>query len=165
MNSQAPSPAGTIRIVLYASRHAAAFRDLNMAWINELFHAEQKDFETLDAPRESILDKGGAILIAEDGETAVGCCALIPYGDDGALELAKMAVAETHRGRGIGRMLLLHAIAAARSTGAPKLYLESNTKLLPAMRLYESVGFHRIPQSTSSHYSRVDVVMELDLRS
>jgi putative acetyltransferase len=156
-----------ISVVPFAPRHAAAFRDLNVAWINAHFQLEPKDLEILDRPQRSILGKGGAILIAEEEGVPVGCVALIPHGTDGTLELAKMAVAESHRGRGIGRLLLARAMAYARSGGATRLYLESNTQLAPALRLYESVGFRRVPESSAvaSPYVRVDVAMELDLQA
>lgn len=157
--------AGSIRVVPFAQRHAAAFRDLNLAWIKRYFAAEPMDFEILEHPRQSILERGGTILIAEEDGVAVGCVALVPHGDEGTLEVVKMAVAESHRGRGIGRQLMAGVISHARSIGARGLYLESNTRLTPALRLYESVGFRRVPESAPSPYARVDIAMELDLRA
>lgn len=171
MNRQESPSLGRPSVVPFAPRHAPAFRDLNAAWITEHFRLEPKDLELLGDPQATILDHGGTILIAEVDGVAVGCCALIlhshdPDGRGDTLELGKMAVAASHRGRGIGRLLIRHAIAHARATGATRLYLESNTKLAPAIRLYESAGFRRIPasQSPPASYARVDITMELDLR-
>lgn len=44
-------------------------------------------------------------------------------------------------------------IDAARMDGAPRLYLESNSSLTPALKLYKSMGFQEIP-SQSTVYSR-----------
>ncbi|MGH9413004.1 MAG: GNAT family N-acetyltransferase [Terriglobales bacterium] len=52
------------------------------------------------------------------------------------------------RGRGLGRRLLQHAIAQARSIGAKSLFLGSNTRLKDAVHLYESVGFRHVKPET-----------------
>jgi ribosomal protein S18 acetylase RimI-like enzyme len=77
--------------------------------------------------------------------------------------LAKMAVASTAKGRGIGYMLGKAAIDKSRCLNAARLYLESNTQLVPAIRLYEKLGFERI-DGPPSPYRRADIQMELVLR-
>ena len=59
----------------------------------------------------------------------------------GVYEVAKMAVAESCQGRGIGRRLLAYTIEQGRALGADSLYLETNNKLANAVHLYESLGF------------------------
>jgi putative acetyltransferase len=141
-----------------------AFRRLNQDWIERYFRMEEKDHETLADPRGRILDAGGAILIAEADGEAVGCCALIPM-QQGApeLELAKMAVAPEYQGRGLGQGLIGAAVEAARDRGARRVILETNSKLGPALRLYERMGFVRIAPLHESEYSRSDVWMELKI--
>ncbi len=141
-----------------------AFRTLNEEWITRYFSLEAKDRETLNDPDHSILLKGGHIFMAYDGAEAIGCVALIPK-RDGIYELSKMAVSPHLRGRGIGRRLLQHAIAQARSIGARSLFLGSNTRLKDAVHLYESVGFHHVnPESLPPMpYSRADIFMEMSL--
>lgn len=60
-------------------------------------------------------------------------------------ELKSMRVADTHRGTGVGRAMLEHLIAEARSCGMSALWLETGAtaEFLPAQRLYESAGFTR----------------------
>src|SRR4051812_33062475 len=113
-----------------------AFRLLNEEWIERYFAMEPKDREVLRNPRV-ILDKGGAILIAEAGGKAVGCCALLPMRLAGDLELAKMAVTPRWQGRGLGKKLIAAAVDEARGMGASRLVLETNSKLAPALALYE----------------------------
>lgn len=141
---------------------ATAFRILNEEWITRCFTLEAKDRETLNNPAHSILLKGGHIFMAYAGSEAVGCVALIPM-QDGVYELSKMAVSPHMRGRGLGRRLLQHAIAQARSIGARSLFLGSNTQLKDAVHLYESVGFRHVkPESLPPMpYSRADVFMEM----
>jgi len=141
-----------------------AFRTLNEEWITRYFTLEAKDREILNDPVHSILLKGGHIFMAYAGAEAVGCVALIPM-RDGVYEISKMAVSPHLRGRGIGRRLLQHAIAQARSIGARSLFLGSNTRLKDAVHLYESVGFRHVKPETlpPMPYSRADVFMELSL--
>jgi GNAT superfamily N-acetyltransferase/DNA-binding MarR family transcriptional regulator len=89
----------------------------------------------------------------------VGTCALIKAGRS-RFELSKMAVTERYQGLGIGRRLLETAVQQFRKTGARELFLESNRKLAPALRLYESSGFHHAPRPRqASHYQRSNVYM------
>jgi putative acetyltransferase len=151
---------GMMEIVDFQPHHAAAFRALNVAWISCYFTVEAKDLELLNDPAGKIIKAGGHILMAvEDGE-AIGCCALIAL-QVGGFELAKMAVTEAHKGRGIGRELLSACVARARSTGAKRLYLETNSALGPALGLYRSFGFRQIEPAEPSPYVRADVAMEL----
>ena len=94
----------------------------------------------------------------------IGCCALLAIAP-GEFEVAKMTVTESFRGTGIGRKLLEEAIAEARASGAHRLYLETNSKLTPAIRLYESLGFRHLPPEriVPSAYARANVYMELFL--
>ncbi|RZL32721.1 MAG: N-acetyltransferase [Rubrivivax sp.] len=58
--------------------------------------------------------------------------------------LVGMMVADTHRGRGIGRALLAGAIARLQATsGVAQLTLSVTASNRAAVGLYESVGFHR----------------------
>jgi len=139
-----------------------AFRRLNEEWISHYFVLEAKDEEALANPQRTILDAGGRIFFAVREGLIVGCCALLAIAP-GEYELAKMAVTESCRGVGVGRALLRHAIAEARSAGATRLYLETNHALTPAIRLYESFGFRHLPPErvVPSRYARADVFMEL----
>ena len=100
----------------------------------------------------------------DEGPVTVGCVALIPM-SGGVYELSKMAVSPTMRGRGIGRQLLLHVIAEAKTMGAQSLFLGSSKKLANAVHLYEAVGFQHVPPERLSPmpYVRADVFMEMAL--
>jgi len=141
-----------------------AFRILNEAWIEKHFQMEEKDRQTLGDPDRHILGRGGYILMAERAGELVGCCALIALGD-GRFEVAKMTVAEKERGQGVGRQLLEHVIEFAKDRSIRRLYLETNTKLQNAIRLYEVVGFRHLPaeQVRPSPYARANVYMEMTL--
>jgi GNAT superfamily N-acetyltransferase len=142
----------------------AAFKDLNLAWIGKHFTVEKEDLKALDDPWGYILDKGGAIVIAESGGVPIGTCALLAIGN-GTYEVAKMTVEESLQGQGIGKKMLAHVIELAKSRGAERLYLETNGKLKSAIRVYESVGFKHLPKEKihPSPYVRAEVFMELML--
>jgi ribosomal protein S18 acetylase RimI-like enzyme len=150
-----------MEIVDFRPQHAAAFKALNEAWISKHFALEPKDREVLDDPEGKIIAPGGRIFMAMEGERAVGCVALIKM-DDGGYEVAKMTVSEALRRSGLGRRLMQACIDAARAAGAPRLYLETNSSLGPALGLYRAMGFrHLAPVATD--YARADVFMELSL--
>ncbi len=152
------------RIVPYAACHQPVFRALNEAWITAHWKMEAIDVHALDHPQEHILDKGGFIVTALYREKPVGVCALIPSGErPHEYELSKLAVADEAQGKGIGRLLCEAVIAKARELGADKVFLESNTLLKPAIRLYRALGFRETP-AFSPTYERADIRMELRLQ-
>jgi putative acetyltransferase len=153
----------TLQIQLrpYQREDAKAFRELNEAWINHYFGLEEHDSEILENPDRYVFEPGGHIFLAFLKGRAIGCCALIPI-EPNAFEVAKMAVAEEHRGHGVGRRLLAYVIEQARGFGATRLYLETNSRLVNAIHLYESLGFRHIPAKPSV-FTRANVFMEQSL--
>lgn len=150
-----------IRIVTYRKELAGEFHRLNEEWITTYFTMEDSDRAQLLNPDGAIISKGGQILFARIGDESVGTCALIPHGE-GCLELAKMAITPHRRGLGLGMILGKSAIDEARRMGADRIYLESNRKLIPAIRLYRSLGFVEVIGGVSP-YARADIQMELEL--
>ena len=93
-----------ITVVPFNPKYAADFRRLNLDWIERLFKVEAPDLKVLDNPERAIIEPGGMIFFALEGEAVVGTVAMIRVTDD-RYELAKMAVPPTHQNRGIGRLL------------------------------------------------------------
>jgi GNAT superfamily N-acetyltransferase len=154
--------AGDIQIVRYEPRYQQSFKKLNEEWITRWFAMEEADYKALDHPQEYILDAGGTIFMAlQDGEP-VGTCAMIKM-DDSTYELAKMSVSDRVKGKGIGYLLGQAIIDQAKTLGAQRLYLESNTLLKPALGLYRKLGFQEV-QGFVSPYQRCDIQMELILK-
>lgn len=151
-----------IQIVDYRPEHAADWARLTEAWLAEGgFAIEAKDRRAIEDPHGVFLADGGRIFIAErgadDGREAIGCCALICMEE--GFEVCKMTVSPAARGTGLGRRLLAACETAAREVGAPRLYLETNSVLAPAISLYESFGFVHLPPRPTP-YARADVFME-----
>ena len=150
-----------VSIVDYQPEYRKAFKDLNEEWITQHFKMEESDHKALDHPEEYILDPGGHIYIALYNGEAVGACALIKM-DDKKFELAKMAVSPNAQGKSIGTLLGQACIDKARELGADTVFLESNTKLKPAISLYRKLGFEKIT-GPPSPYERANIQMELKL--
>ena len=140
-----------------------AFFELNAHWIRKYFTLEPADERQLRDPQSSILNHGGAIWVARHQRTQqpVGTCALVRHGE--SWEVAKLSVSDDYQGHGLGRRLVEATLNAAKEREIQKLILETNTQLKPAIRLYESVGFQRMPFPYQSEYSRADVYMEMEL--
>ena len=149
-----------VEIIDYAAPYAADFKRLNIEWLERYFYVEALDDKVLSDPQRSILDAGGQIFLARIDGKIVGTCALIRAGDAN-IELSKMAVTPECQGLGIARRLIERAFDAFEASGAQLLFLESNSKLAPAIRLYESSGFTHVARPAGdAHYQRADVYME-----
>jgi GNAT superfamily N-acetyltransferase len=150
------------RIETFTPEHAGAFAALNRAWLVEHDLIEPHDEEQLADPWKEILNPGGQIFVALEGHDVVGVCAAIPSGSD-AFEVAKLSVAPSSQGQGLGRRLVEHCLTFAREHGARRMVLVSSTRLQAALRLYESMGFRHGPVPADVQYVTADVYMELDL--
>jgi len=151
-----------IRIVSYRRELAPAFQRLNLAWIERLFVVEDADRKVLGDPERAIIAPGGQIFFALDAHDPIGTVAMVRF-LAARYELAKMAVASSHQRRGIGEMLGAAAIAFARDAGAETVFLQTNSSLAGAIRLYERLGFRHATDPDPPEYARADVYMELPI--
>lgn len=78
---------------------------------------------------------------AWEGDRLVGVVTWSPPGPDGRAELAVLAVAPEHQGRGVGAALVEHCAAEAGRLGASTLWLLTTNDNLDALRLYQRHGF------------------------
>jgi putative acetyltransferase len=154
---------GEVRVAVFEPRWRDDFARLNIEWLERWFTVEPVDREVLGDPETHVLASGGRILFAvDDRDRALGTVALMRH-TDGRVELTKMAVEPDVRGAGIGRKLMAGALETFAEMGADELFLETNTRLAPAIRLYECVGFRHQPTlRPGSHYQRADVYMVWD---
>jgi len=151
-----------IEIVTFNEQYVPEFGQLNFEWLEKYFYIEPYDKEVLTNPKKYILTDGGQILFALIEGKVVGTVALINRGE-GIFELSKMAVTEDYQGMRIGQKLMYACIDYAGRQGFSRLFLDSNTKLTPAIKLYSKVGFKEIPVPEDSPYERCNIRMELYL--
>ena len=149
-------------IVEFSSPYREYIRILNEEWLSKYFTVEASDKVQLADPEIHILDKGGYICFAkmEDG-TIAGTGALMQV-EPGVFELSKMAVTESHQGKGIGRAIAVHCIEEARRRECHTLMLYTNSRLMAAIHLYETLGFSHV-ELGSSPYARGDTRMSMNL--
>lgn len=88
-----------------------------------------------------------AYFVIEERCRVIGGAGVAPLdgGDPGTCELRKMYTLPEARGRGLGERLLRLCLATAREFGFRQCYLETLTGMDAAMKLYERMGFRRLP--------------------
>lgn len=149
----------TVAIVPYQNSYKQAFHDLNMAWLAKYFTVEPVHRHALENPESEILAGGGEIFFAVRGDEVLGTVAIRADGD-GIYELTKLGVDPSAQGLGLGRLLCEAVINYFKAKGGTRLYLETHTKLVPAMRLYETLNFTLMAKPEDAHYQGTDCYME-----
>jgi putative acetyltransferase len=150
-----------IEIINYQNKYQPDFYRLNIAWLDKYNLTESHDLLILNDPEGEIVNKGGFIWLAKQGNVIVGTAAIIKETDD-IFELAKMAVDESFQGKGISKLLIATCIDKAKKMGVSKLELFSNHQLITALGLYQKYGFTHV-DVTNSPFKTADVKMEMKL--
>ena len=104
----------------------------------------------------------GRLFLARESEQVAGCVALRQIAA-GVCEMKRLYVRPLFQGRGLGRELAQETLAAAREIGYERMRLDTLGSMIPAIRLYESLGFQRIAPYYDNPNDGV-VFMELQLR-
>ena len=153
-------PRAFVVVVEALDEHLAAFRDLNLEWIDAHFMREAKDIEVLNDPVKWILEPGGQVFAALHDHLVVGVCAMMALPSSGEFELVKMAVRPDRRGLGAGRALMQAAEAWCLRQNAKRILIVTNSALTPAVRLYETSGYKLIHEGPHPSYQRADRIFE-----
>jgi GNAT superfamily N-acetyltransferase len=93
-------------------------------------------------PRDAA-DANTVFVVARVREQAAACGASRRL-DESAVEIKRMYVRPSHRGRGLARRILAELESRARAAGAARLVLETGVRQPEAIALYRSEGFTRI---------------------
>lgn len=151
------------KLVPYDPSLKMYFKVLNVEWLESYFSVTDEDHKILSQP-EKIIEEDGSVLFVSMNDRIVGTCALIRE-DEHTIELAKMGVTQTARGKGAGDFLLKAAIEEARKKGAHILSLETASVLEPAIGLYTKYGFRKVGEEhIHPLFGRKTFRMELVLR-
>ena len=117
-------------------------------------------------PFEAPRDRSGLELVVLEADGAlVGYAVVWCILDQG--ELSNIAVAASHRGRGLGRKLLSHAVGLARDRGVEHLFLEVRVSNRSGRDLYGSAGFVELGRRRNYYdQPREDaILMQFSLRT
>lgn len=151
-----------MEIITYSPEYQKAFRDLNTEWLEQYFHVEKTDQEVLASPQEYIIDRGGMIFFAREGEEILGTAALMKM-EDAVYEFTKMAVPTRARGKGIGQLLMQYTIEYAQAQDWKELIIYTNSTLNNAIHIYKKYGFEQVAIEHENPYDRADIKMHLSL--
>lgn len=108
--------------------------------------------QSIPADDTELVPPRGALLVAISEGEPVACGALKTIAP-GVGSLKRMWVAESGRGLGLGRRMLLALEAEARTLGLTALRLETNRALEEAIRLYRSAGYVEVPAFNDDPYA------------
>ncbi|MEO7924481.1 MAG: GNAT family N-acetyltransferase [Chitinophagaceae bacterium] len=148
-----------ISLIDYCDQYQPDFKRLNLEWLEKYNLTETHDLEILDDPQGTVLDRGGRIFLAMDGDKVIGTAGLWKENEK-EYELVKMAVDPPYRGQGISKFLLERCLEEAKKLKAGSVFLYSNSQLKTALALYEKYGFRHV-KLVDSPFLTADVKMEL----
>jgi ribosomal protein S18 acetylase RimI-like enzyme len=93
------------------------------------------------------------LLVARGGDTVVGSVALVLDGDfreisdsDDEAAFRMLVVDPGVRGRGVGELLVRECLDRARAVGKRRMVLSTDPGMRAAHRLYDRLGFTRLPE-------------------
>ena len=119
--------------------------------------AAHSDLRRIPAAYQS---NGGGFWLMRDPEI-IGTVAVRRLPENVA-EVKRLNVAEFHRGRGLGRQLLRHAVVHAKDAGFRCVRLDTIRNEGPAIHLFRNFGFLEISRYNDN--ADANLFMELDLR-
>ncbi|WP_028782454.1 GNAT family N-acetyltransferase [Thalassobacillus devorans] len=88
---------------------------------------------------EEYVQRGDCMLAENDGNT-VGVYVLLPT-RPGTVELVNIAIEESHRGKGLGKQLVMDAIRVAKSQGYQTIELGTGNSSVDQLAFYQKCGF------------------------
>ncbi|HYZ82496.1 MAG TPA: MarR family winged helix-turn-helix transcriptional regulator [Solirubrobacteraceae bacterium] len=138
--------ASLVQIRSIDPEHPDARRCLR-AYVAELNRRSDIPFDPSNgstAEPHEVRPPAGAFVVAYLDEEAIGCGA-VKHRAGGPSDIKRMWVAESARGLGLGRRLLMTLEQLARESGASVAQLETNDALVEAIELYRSAGYEEVP--------------------
>lgn len=124
----------------------------------------EPDFADLDRDLGRFGDTGAdaaVYLVAQWGAEVVGSLILSRM-DEQTLKLSAFYVDAACRGQGVGRRLLMEAVATGAARGYRRIYLETWDKMAAAVRLYTAFGWRRGERLAPASGAEWSYVLDLD---
>ena len=146
-----PEDVPAIRSVLYAVR-----QEYRVLWEMGANDPELDDLES------NYFGRGGHFEVIENmAQRIVGCAGLLPL-TPRRVELGKMYLELSARGRGLGRQLLENMLFAARRNGFAEVWLETSSTLTEAITLYRQFGFEPDASAVLTHHCDAAFLLRLE---
>ena len=152
-----------LKIVNFKPEYANDFYAITSEWVEGMFGIEELDRHYIEHPQENIIEKGGHIFFVEHDGELIGTAALVKCAEAETLELIKMGVYAKARGLKAGQVLMNEALRLSKALGAKKIYLETHTDCVAAIKMYKKEGFVDTPVHAGCEYERCNLAMELVL--
>jgi ribosomal protein S18 acetylase RimI-like enzyme len=116
-------------------------------------------------------DRAELLVVRDGDDRLVGSVALVLDGDFGEITesddeaaVRMLVVDPAVQGRGIGALLMTECLERARAAGKRRMVLSTSTAMAAAHRLYERLGFTRLPERDWSPVPGIQLlVYALDL--
>ncbi|WP_324274103.1 GNAT family N-acetyltransferase [Blastococcus brunescens] len=106
------------------------------------------------------------LVVRDEDGTVVGSVALVLSGDFGEVTTSdeeaafRMLVVDPEaRGRGIGELLVSTCMDRARAAGKRRMVLSTGPAMTAAHRLYERLGFRRLPERDWTPAPGIDLMV------
>ena len=106
------------------------------------------------------------LLVVRTGENVVGSVALVLKGDFGNIiasddeaAFRMLVVDPAVQGRGVGELLVTTCLDRARAAGRRRMVLSTDPRMAAAQRLYQRLGFTRLPERDWSPVPGVDLLV------
>jgi N-acetylglutamate synthase-like GNAT family acetyltransferase len=147
-----------MELVKFEDKYRQAFIDFNTDWIVTNFgFLEEHDLQTFDKIDDEIKN-GAMIFFAVENDIPLACCMSMPM-EDSTWEICKLASNNKVQHKGAGNLVFKASMDWAVDNGAKRLFILSNSKLKPALHIYEKYGFKEI-KLDNYEYVRGDIAFE-----
>ena len=106
------------------------------------------------------------LVVRDEDDRVVGSVALVLSGDFGEVTASDeeaafrmLVVDPAARGRGIGELLVTTCLDLARAAGKRRMVLSTGPAMTAAHRLYERLGFRRLPERDWTPVPGIDLMV------
>jgi ribosomal protein S18 acetylase RimI-like enzyme len=111
-------------------------------------------------------DRSERLVVRDETGTVVGRVALVLHGDFGNITTSDeeaafrmLVVDPAVQARGLGELLVSTCLDRARAAGKRRMVISTDPRMTSAQRLYERLGFTRLPERDWSPVPGVDLLV------
>lgn len=147
-----------MKVIPFEESYRKDFIAFNKDWIISNFgFLEEHDIETFEKIDEA-MEAGAMIFFAVENDIALATCMAMPM-EGKTWEICKLGSNKNVPHKGAGSAVFEAAMKWALEHGAKRLFILSNSKLKPALHIYEKYGFKEI-KLEDYEYTRGDIAFE-----